>query len=87
MRRSLGFWAMTLAVVLRGWVVGAALVHREPGKLLRVMLAATALGLYVAVTAVTVRRVQAADPESAAAFTWMIGAAGLMLTFTVLLVM
>jgi hypothetical protein len=84
-RVAFGFWMMVVAALLRAATTVPALVARRPGMVPRLSAAALVFGLYVATTVLTVRRLRAADPASAANLIWMMGGVGLALAVAVLM--
>jgi hypothetical protein len=84
-RPSLGFWAMVLVVVLRGWSVAPAIIAQGPGGVVRLSVALFVLVVYIATALATTRRVQSADRHAAADFAWLLGSAGLALAVAILM--
>jgi hypothetical protein len=81
---ALGFWAMVVAVVVEAASAGPGLIARQPGAAVRLSIAGLVFACYVANTLLTVRRLRAADPASAANFVWAHGGLGLALAAALL---
>jgi hypothetical protein len=84
-RLALGFWVMVVAALLRATRAVPALVAQRPGMLLPLSVAAIVFACYIATAVLTVRRVRAAGPGSAANLIWAMGGAGLALAVAILM--